>query len=152
MAAKSPKKRKTRKRTRKSKSAKKTTVLKLNKKIALYLILILFLPLVTYVIYLDFRITSKFEGKIWSLPSHVYARPLELYVDKSLSAKQFEQELKLIGYTKVTNIPVKSGQYRLWDGKHFELISRDFRFGDGLQKSQPRIDHPARYLLQWHPV
>ena len=141
MATKSSKKHKTKKRTRKTKSARKTSVFKLNKKIALYLILIVLLPLLAYVIYLDFRITSKFEGKIWSLPSHVYARPLELYIDKSLSAKQFEQELKLIGYTKVNKLPTRPGQYRQWDGKHFELISRDFRFGDGLQKGQAlRVD------------
>jgi len=141
MTKRSPKKRKTTKRSRKIKSAKKTTVSRLNKKVVFYLVLILLLPLVVYVAYLDFRITSKFEGKIWSLPSHVYARPLELYVDKSLSAKQFEQELRLIGYTKVTNMPTKSGQFRLWDAKHFELISRDFRFGDGLQKGEAlRVD------------
>jgi penicillin-binding protein 1B len=141
MANKTPKKRKTKKTTRKSKSVSKKTAKTINKKTGFYFILILLLPFVAYVTYLDFRITSKFEGKIWSLPSHVYARPLELYVDKALSAKQFEQELKLIGYTRVTTIPTTAGQYRLWDKKHFELISRDFKFGDGMQKGQSlRVD------------
>ena len=32
-----------------------------------------------YVIYLDIIIRINFEGKRWSLPAQVYARPLELY-------------------------------------------------------------------------
>ncbi|MCW9012929.1 MAG: penicillin-binding protein 1B [Gammaproteobacteria bacterium] len=94
-----------------------------------------------YVIYLDFKITAAFEGKIWSLPSHVYARPLELFVDKPLSASQLEHELKLTGYRQVEQIPTRPGEYRQWKNQHFELITRPFQFWDGEQKSQAlRID------------
>ena len=94
-----------------------------------------------YIIYLDIRITQKFEGKIWSLPSQVYARPLELFIDQKLSVQQFEQELRLIGYRQVSQIPTRPGEYRFWNQSHFELISRDFMFSDGLHKSQAlRVD------------
>ena len=87
-----------------------------------------------YVVYLDVRLKEKMSGRIWALPSHVFARPLELYVGLPLQAAQFESELILIGYTRVNTIPTVAGQYRQWDGQHFELITRDFRFGDGHQK------------------
>ena len=107
----------------------------------LYFYLPVLLLSVFYIAYLDFRVTSKFEGSIWSLPAQVYARPLELYVDKQLTAKQFEQELQLIGYRASNNIPVEPGQYRFWSDRHFELITRDFKFWDGHQKGRAlRID------------
>ncbi|MDH5765253.1 MAG: transglycosylase domain-containing protein, partial [Gammaproteobacteria bacterium] len=106
-----------------------------------YFYLPLLLISIVYVIYLDIRVTSTFEGRIWSLPAQVYARPLELYVDKKLTAKQFQQELQLIGYRLTKAMPVEPGQYRFWDNRHFELITRDFTFADGEQKSRAlRID------------
>ena len=110
-------------------------------KTLLYFYLPVLLLSVFYIVYLDIRVTSKFEGSIWSLPAQVYARPLELYVAKKLTASQFEQELKLIGYRATSNIPVEPGQYRFWNDRHFELISRDFKFWDGHQKGRAlRID------------
>ena len=104
-------------------------------------LLILFLALVVYLIYLDLRVVSRFEGRIWSLPSHVYARPLELYEGGRLTATQFEHELELLNYRKVSTIPTRPGEYRQWEGRHFELITRDFQFSDGLQKKQAlRVD------------
>jgi penicillin-binding protein 1B len=104
-------------------------------------LLLFTLVFIAYLIYLDFRVVSRFQGKIWSLPSHVYARPLDLYVDKVLSAGQFEHELALLNYQKVSQIPTVPGQYRQWDGRHFELISRDFLFADGAQEKQAlRVD------------
>ena len=110
-------------------------------KAMLYFYLPVLLLCAFYIAYLDLRVTSKFEGSIWSLPAQVYARPLELYVDKQLTAKQFEQELQLIGYRVSSNIPVEPGQYRFWNDRHFELITRDFKFWDGNQKGRAlRID------------
>ncbi|MCW8853180.1 MAG: penicillin-binding protein 1B [Gammaproteobacteria bacterium] len=110
-------------------------------KVMIYFYLPVLLLSVFYIVYLDLRVTSKFEGSIWSLPAQVYARPLELYVDKKLTAKQFEQELQLIGYRSTDNIPVEPGQYRFWNERHFELITHDFKFWDGQQKSRAlRID------------
>lgn len=101
----------------------------------LFAILLLFSGSV-YIAYLDMRITNKFTGKIWSLPSYVYARPLELFVGQSLSAQDFQRELEFIGYRQVKHLPTETGQYRHWNNKYFELISREFRFEQGVQASQ----------------
>lgn len=51
-----------------------------------------------WTLYLDSVVRAKFEGKKWSLPARVYARPLELYVGQSLTPVLFEQELRALGY------------------------------------------------------
>ena len=74
------------------------------------------------------------SGRIWSLPSLVYARPLEIYQGLALKPSDFESELQLIGYKRMEAMPAIPGQYRQWEDKHFEVITRDFHFGDGHQK------------------
>ena len=87
-----------------------------------------------YVVSLDLRLQEKMSGRIWALPSQVFARSLELYAGLPLQAAQFENELILIGYKRVNTMPTVAGQYRQWEGEHFEVITRDFRFGDGHQQ------------------
>ena len=145
MTSKAPKKRKPAKKARKSKPktkrSNKSQIKWFKNKLFLKVVLLLFVVFSAYIAYLDFKIISKFEGKIWSLPSHVYARPLELYVDKAISAQQFEKELKLIGYVKSESMPTRSGYYRQWNNRHFEIITRDFVFHDGYQKGKAlRVD------------
>ena len=48
-----------------------------------------------YVLYLDHIIRSQFEAKRWSLPARVYARPLDLYPEMALSARQFAFDPRL---------------------------------------------------------
>lgn len=64
----------------------------------LYAMLLLVALLGIWTLYLDWVVRSKFEGKKWSLPARVYARPLELYVGQSLTPTLFEQELRALGY------------------------------------------------------
>jgi len=90
----------------------------------------------SYLVYLNIQITDKMSGRIWSLPSHVYARPLELYQGKNLTTAQLISELKQIEYIRVQNRPTKPGQYRVLNEAHFEIISRTFTYWDGEQKSQ----------------
>ena len=97
---------------------------------------VLFIIFTAYIVYLDVQIRDKMSGRIWSLPSHVYARPLELYQDKVLSVIDLKKELKNIGYHKVDTRPAQAGEYRILDNMHFEIISRDFTFWDGKQKSR----------------
>ena len=40
---------------------------------------------VPWVVWLDMQIRDEFEGRIWEVPSRVYARPLSLYAGKPLS-------------------------------------------------------------------
>ena len=54
-----------------------------------------------YVLYLDWLVTSRFDGRRWTLPAHVYARPLEIYAGMPLTADGLAAELKRLGYRKV---------------------------------------------------
>lgn len=86
---------------------------------------------VPYVKKLDEQITSRFEGRRWELPARIYARPLELYIGKSISVSALEKELKQLRYAK-RDAPFKPGEYSLKNGT-VTLYSRAFSFPDGLQ-------------------
>jgi penicillin-binding protein 1B len=93
--------------------------------------------LIFYVVHLDVVIRQKFDGKRWSLPAVVYARPLELYTGRAITANQLEEELLLAGYRRESEVKDPGGYERMVDTIH--LVSRDFYFADGLEKSQPLI-------------
>jgi penicillin-binding protein 1B len=105
--------------------------------------LILFLG---YMFYLDQRITERFEGRIWQLPAHVYARPLELFVGKDISSKQLLFELDYLNYQKVEGLPQNEAQFRHWKDV-FEIKTRDFIFWDGEEQS-----HTIRVTLKDNKV
>jgi penicillin-binding protein 1B len=86
-----------------------------------------------YLLYLDHEVTTMFKGRLWKLPARVYASPLEVYQDEHLSANDLMTELKMLNYTKVSQIPSKPGQYHYWDN-HFEIQTRPFKFYDGAEK------------------
>src|SRR5262245_804937 len=79
-----------------------------------------------YVLSLDRIVTSKFEGRRWTLPAQVYAEPLELYVGETIVADSFEAELVRLGYQSVAN-PARPGTYRR-RGARVDFISRKFSF------------------------
>ena len=127
-------------RRKKKTTAKNKTRRKNNKKklILPYLriLLSLFLVFIIYVIYLDFEVRSQFDGKRWSVPARVYARPLELYVGKPLSYEQFNFELKTSGY-RLDQDNIKTGHYQK-NGNSYRVVIREFDFWDGHQ--------PPRYV------
>ncbi len=86
----------------------------------------------------DKVITSKFEGKKWQIPSHVYARPLELYSGAKQSKELLEWELDKLGYREVEKISAP-GQYKIADsviGRNYQIYTRGFEFWDGVDKPQ----------------
>lgn len=87
-----------------------------------------------YLMYLNALILSKFEGKRWALPAHVYARPLELYAGMRLEPRELEAELRALGYRFVMHA-AKTGQYHR-EGRRFEIRTRGFPYVDG--KEPPR--------------
>lgn len=99
-------------------------------------LLFLFIMFSGYLFYLDQQIVDKMSGRIWSLPSHIYSRPLELYQDRILSTDDLKDELQSIGYQQVRSRPSRAGEFRVTAAGEFDLITRDFVFWDGLQKSQ----------------
>lgn len=127
---KSPAKKKSTRRGQKqgrSSTGKKTF---LKRAVLFGLIPVSLLTFISYLIVLDQGITQRFEGRIWQLPAHVYARPLELYVGKLISVEQLIFELKYLNYQSVGQLPQKSAQYRHVDNS-FEIKTRDFVFWDG---------------------
>jgi penicillin-binding protein 1B len=90
-----------------------------------------------YLIYLDWHVTSKFEGRRWNLPAQVYARPLELFVGLTLNRARLEQELGRLGYYRAEK-PIKPGTFRA-DRDQVELVTREFGFWDGFQESMALV-------------
>ncbi|HYQ71628.1 MAG TPA: penicillin-binding protein 1B [Gammaproteobacteria bacterium] len=99
----------------------------------LRVLLLLCLVLVGYVVYLDFQVRQQFDGKRWSLPARVYARPLDLYVGRELSADQFQTELRALYYRPVRSATQPGRFSRNRDV--FHVITRPFTFWDGQQDS-----------------
>ena len=77
---------------------------------------------------LDARITGTFDERRWALPARVYARPLELFVGRSLDADALRWELELLGYRAVPAVR-GPGQFR-HDGDRFTIYARGFAFAD----------------------
>jgi penicillin-binding protein 1B len=99
----------------------------------LRLILLLCLLLAGYVAYLDLQVRQQFDGKRWSLPARVYARPLDLYVGRELSADQFQTELRALYYRPVRSA-TQPGRFSR-NRNVFHVITRPFTFWDGQQDS-----------------
>lgn len=105
-------------------------------KISATLVLTVFLVSSLYIVYLDIQITEKMSGKIWSFPSSVYARPLELFKNKKIHVADIVNELNSLDYIKVDTRPSKPGQYRIYNHSNVEFVSREFEFGDGTRSSK----------------
>lgn len=80
------------------------------------------------------EIRQKFDGKRWSLPAIVYARPLELYPGLQVSPEMLEEELQLSGYRKETK-ENGAGSYAR-NGSTFRLMTRDFHYPSGPEPSR----------------
>ncbi|MGL1930882.1 MAG: penicillin-binding protein 1B [Desulfotalea sp.] len=107
------------------------------KKVSFYILILLvvvvacLLLAVPYVLKLDKQITSHFEGKRWELPARIYARPLELFVGKTLTLAALEKELIQLRYSRKKN-PAKPGEYSIRSSR-VTIYSRAFPFPDELQ-------------------
>ena len=84
--------------------------------------------------YLDAQIRQKFEGKRWSIPAKVYARPLDLYSGLEISIADLKVELKGLGYRFVKKA-AKPGQVELATSR-VKIFTRGFEFNDGVEVSQ----------------
>lgn len=97
-------------------------------------LLLLLLPGAGYVIWLDHTVRTQFEGKRWAVPATVYARPLELYVGRSLTPAQLGTELDALGYRQAEDTR-RPGTWRR-SGTGVELSTRPFAFWDGAEPAQ----------------
>ena len=109
------------------------------------LLLVVGVIAVAYIVYLDIIVREQFEGKRWELPARVYARPLELYAGRPLSAGQLGQELDRLGYHAVSE-PVRPGEYVRRGGTYL-IHSRGFTFWDGVEPPQQiRVDFSGDWV------
>jgi len=115
-----------------------------------YLILQLFvislLCGIAYLVWLDHRVTSEFEGKRWSLPARVYARPFELFIGATITEDELSKVLNSLAYQHMAS-PHGSGQYQK-EANSIRLISRVFDFWDRQEPSKKiRIKFSAGKIL-----
>jgi len=80
------------------------------------------------------EIRQKFDGKRWSLPAIVYARPLELYPGLRFSLEMLEEELQLSGYRREPQ-EKGAGSYTR-NGPTIRLVTRDFHYPSGPEPSR----------------
>ena len=87
-----------------------------------------------WVIWLDIQVRDEFEGRVWDVPSRVYARALSLYSGKPISREALLLELKASGYRQQPQASVP-GSYSV-NGNDFVINRRAFIFEDGSEPSQ----------------
>ena len=86
-----------------------------------------------WVIWLDMQVRGEFEGRIWDVPSRVYARPLSLYSGKAISKETLLIELEAAGYRKKQQVS-SPGTYSV-NGNSFDINRRAFTFDDGAEQA-----------------
>jgi penicillin-binding protein 1B len=82
--------------------------------------------------YLDYTVRRQFEGQRWELPSHVYARPLEIYAGAALNGPRLLKALEELQYRPDASLSTPATYTR--KGEDFLVRSRPFRFWD---KNEP---------------
>ena len=80
------------------------------KKFILYSLLLVFVISAGYVVFLNHQIRTQFEGKRWSVPAYVYARPLQLFPGKRISKTELLYELNRFSY-RIDDATSKQGTY-----------------------------------------
>ncbi|MGF1720069.1 penicillin-binding protein 1B [Vibrio kyushuensis] len=90
-------------------------------------------------VYLDSVVKQKFEGQLFSLPTVVYARILNITPGSSTTLKQLSNELDVLNYRKVRQ-PRYPGEYSSSSNK-LEVIRRPFEFSDGPEPSRHVMIH-----------
>lgn len=84
-----------------------------------------------YLFYLDATIKQHFSGNKWQVPAQVYARPLQIAFEQEITQTEVLDELKLLGYRRVTSVD-SSGEYAR-SGSTITFMRRAFHFVDGQQ-------------------
>jgi penicillin-binding protein 1B len=87
-----------------------------------------------YVGWLDLHVRGQFEGRRWSVPARLYARPVELYPGMGFGPDALEQELRAAGYQHTAS-PGRAATYTR-QGGNFRVHTRRFQFWDGEQPAR----------------
>jgi penicillin-binding protein 1B len=90
--------------------------------------------LASWTVSLDEAVRTQFEGKRWSMPATVFARPLELYPGLALSEAALTEELAALEYRALELAPSPGTWHR--EGAVFTLHSRAFRHWEDAEPAQ----------------
>ncbi|WP_221792938.1 penicillin-binding protein 1B [Oceanobacter mangrovi] len=86
-----------------------------------------------WMVFLDAQVQKQFDGKKWTLPARVYARPLMLYPGKLLPPQQLEAELQWTDYQPRASLSMP-GSY-VHKGDSWRIHRRAVNFWDGREDS-----------------
>lgn len=89
--------------------------------------------LLSYLGYLDYNVREQFEGKRWSIPARVYANPVELYPNYTITAAKFEELLRMLHYRKDAHLSSDGTYFR--NDQQVSVKTRAFTFWDQQQPS-----------------
>ncbi|WP_263070260.1 bifunctional glycosyl transferase/transpeptidase [Enterobacter huaxiensis] len=90
---------------------------------------IIFVVLIAiYGVYLDQKIRSRIDGKVWQLPAAVYGRMVNLEPEMSISKNEMVKLLQATQYRQVTKM-TRPGEFTV-QAKSIEMIRRPFDFPD----------------------
>ena len=84
--------------------------------------------LAMYGLYLDQKIRSRIDGKVWQLPAAVYGRMVNLEPDMAISKNEMVKLLEATQYRKVTAM-TRPGEFTVQTNS-IEMIRRPFDFPD----------------------
>ena len=76
-----------------------------------FISIIVFIFTAATVAVLDYRVTSKLDGVLWTIPAKIYSRPLELAEGINLNKDNLIKELEMLSYERVKN-PVQPGEFK----------------------------------------
>lgn len=83
---------------------------------------------VAYGVYLDQKIRSRIDGKVWELPAAVYGRMVNLEPDMQISKNEMVRLLNATQYRQVSAM-TRPGEYTV-QANSIEMIRRPFDFPD----------------------
>ncbi len=103
-------------------------------KTAAKLCLALVLGVGIYLIYLDAKVTRKFEGQKWQIPAQIYAQALILDRNLIINQQQLITELKTLNYRQVKQLR-GAGEFTV-SKNHLSVARRAFDLPAGRQSEQ----------------
>jgi penicillin-binding protein 1B len=102
------------------------------RRVSFFLSCVSLLAFAVWLGYLDYTVRRQFEGQRWELPSHVYARPVEIYAGASLTGQRLLNALEELQYRPDPSLSTPATYAR--KGEDFLVRTRPFRFWD---KNEP---------------
>ena len=146
-----------------------------------FISIIVFIFTAASIAVLDYRVTSKLDGVLWTIPAKIYSRPLELAEGIHLNKDNLIKELEMLSYERVKN-PMQPGEFKFskddlkiflrgyldqrsgifnvnFDNSEIKVITNQLGIAEDLIKLEPTVIggmYPShmedRVLLNWPEV